>query len=71
MAETFNMYMIKGFKNEKDAEVIKEILESIDGIKKFKIEPAFGAVEITYDDEIVTREQISQKLKTKGFELKY
>ncbi|GAB6190065.1 heavy-metal-associated domain-containing protein [Marinitoga arctica] len=71
MAETFNMYMIKGYKNEKDAEIIEEILKHIDGIIKFNIEKTFGTVELTYDDEKVSREEISNKLKTKGFELKY
>ncbi|KLO21605.1 hypothetical protein X275_00960 [Marinitoga sp. 1197] len=71
MAKTFNMYMIKGYKNEKDAEIIENILKSIEGIIKFKVEKAFGAVELTYDDEKVSREEISNKLKTKGFELKY
>ncbi|SHE93523.1 hypothetical protein SAMN02745164_01439 [Marinitoga hydrogenitolerans DSM 16785] len=71
MAKTFNMYMIKGYKNEKDAEIIEEILKGIDGIIKFKVEKAFGAVELTYDDEKISREEISNKLKTKGFELKY
>ncbi|KAF2956676.1 copper chaperone [Marinitoga sp. 38H-ov] len=71
MAETFNMYMIKGYKNEEDAKIIEEILECIDGIITFKIEKAFGAVELTFDDEKVSREEISEKLKSKGFELKY
>jgi len=71
VAENFNMYMIKGYRNEEDAKVIEEILKNIDGIIKFKIEKSFGAVELTFDDEKTSREEISEILKTKGFELKY